>query len=122
MALTNKGTIVNIAPAQLPPDYVKPDFALNAYEYVRSIILSIPKATVENATKETTMANIVNEINTQVSALITADYDTVGLAVTAYSELNDLKSSFIVTEEFFSDVAINYYCKIEIFVLTEPLA
>jgi len=118
MALVNAGTLVNIGTSKLPSGYTKPTVTPIAGESKREMTLTIAKSVVENAAANTTMANILAQIVIQVDALVTADYDTVGLTVDVYTRLTEIDTNFDIAGELFTDAVINYLCTVEIFVKT----
>jgi len=118
MALNNEGTLVQISANRLPDGYVKPTVTEVVQEYIRSETLSIVKSGEENADPLVTMANIVAQITTDVSAIITADMDTVGLAVDVHTVLKGIVTDFTLAGVMFTDGAINYLCDVDVYVKT----
>ena len=97
MAISNLGAINSLPVAQKPSGYTDPVVAtFTDYEYVRTVQLSVLKATVEAASAATTMANIFNNatvgINKQVADIIAADFLTTP-AVTTYASLTALTTN-----------------------------
>lgn len=98
MAIVNNGCKVSLAANQLPAGYVKPNVnTFTDYEYHRTLVLSVLKATVHNADPAVTLANILAEaaigINKQVTDILAADF--LGAAnVTAYADLVRLENNF----------------------------
>lgn len=100
MPITNLGSINSLPDAQLPTGYTKPVVATFAdFEYVRTLTLSVLKATVETASPATTLAAILNNatvgINKQITDIITADFLATP-TVTSYAELLSLTTNFEV--------------------------
>lgn len=123
MALTNNGTAVFINASYLPSGYTKPTVTkVSDYEYKYSdAIITVAKSGVENATASTTFTNLVTAITTAISTMITTDFDTVGLTVTAYSNLKVVATNFDLEGVKYTNGAINYLCTCDIFVKTESL-
>jgi hypothetical protein len=98
MAITNNGTRNSLPAAQLPTGYVRPVVTtFTDGEYTRTLTLSIPKATVENADPAVTMANIISNgtvgITKQISDILAADY-LASATVTAFADLVGLGNNF----------------------------
>ena len=79
MALVNNGVKVSLKASQKPTGYSLPSVTtFTDYEYTRPMTLNVAKATVENATKATTLTNIISNatigISKQVDDIMTADY------------------------------------------------
>jgi hypothetical protein len=122
MAITNNGTHVTLSNDLLPSGYTKPSTTtFTDYEYTRELTLNVAKATVENATRATTLTNIVDDatvgIDAQVDAILAADYLATA-TVTAYTEFYDIESSIPVnnTGDFYTDTAVSYVCKCRLYV------
>jgi len=61
MPITNLGAQNNLSDLQLPTSYSKPSIAtFSDFEYIRTVVLNIPKATVETPTAQGTMLAIFN--------------------------------------------------------------
>lgn len=119
MALTFNGVALDVPASELPSGYTKPTVTLVANpEYRRSIDITVAKSTVENATDDTTVDNILTDVQTQLDAIVTADYDTVGLTVTASGRVIDLSTNFDISGVKFTNGAINYTAKVELLVTT----
>jgi hypothetical protein len=120
MALTNNGTKVSIPAAQLPSGYTKPSVTeFSDYEMkYSSRVFTIAKSTVENEDAVTTMENLIAQLNAEIETLISSDIDTVGLTVTAWSELRSLSTNNNLAGVKFTNGALNYILVVDIFVKT----
>lgn len=119
MALTHNGTKVNIPAAELPSGYTKPvvsDFDDHETKYT-SRVINIAKLGVENATKETTMGNIITQLNSDIETLLSADFDVTNTVV-SYAVLKSLSDNLTLDGVKFTNGAINYVCVVDIFVKT----
>lgn len=122
MAITNNGTTVTINSDKLPTGYTLPSITtFTDWEYKRELELNVAKATVESATKTTTLTNIIENatvgIDKQVDDILAADY--LGTAtVTAYTEFYDIESNINVSPstDFYNDTAVSYVCKCRLYV------
>ena len=119
MANVNSGTKVSLN--QLPTGYTVPaDPSFTDFEYESTIIeLSILKATVENATAATTLANIIADvtigIDKQVTDLVAA-LATNG--VTIYTELLALTTNLIFSDALYTNVAPSYKVTVKYYYKT----
>ena len=122
MAITNNGTRVSLPPAKIPTGYTLPTVtAVTDFEYSRTLTLSVLKATVENATKTTTLTNILGNasigITKQITDILAADYLATA-TVTAYAELTDIDSNIVCnpTSDFYNATAVSYICTVKLYV------
>lgn len=122
MAIVNNGTKVSLTPATLPTGYTLPTVTeITDYQYVRTLTLNVLKATVENATKTTTLTNILGDatigITKQISDILDADYLATA-TVTAYAELYDISSNITTspTSDFYNNTAVSYVCSVRLYV------
>ncbi|MCK9281352.1 MAG: hypothetical protein M0P71_12075 [Melioribacteraceae bacterium] len=123
MALTNNGTAVFILDSYLPAGYSKPvvtKVANAEYKY-SDAVFSIAKSGVENATAATTFTNLVAALTVAISAMITDDFDTVGLTVSAYANLKVVTTNHNLSGVLYTNGAINYVCTVDYFVKTEAI-
>lgn len=119
MALTFNGVKVSVAATVLPNGYSKPSVTeFTDYEYDRTEILTIAKSTVENADDDTTVNNIRAALDAAIQAIITADYDTVGLTVTSWADWTILQVNFNRGGVKFTDGVINFLCTCKIYIKT----
>ncbi len=121
MANTNNGTLVSLTASMLPSGYTAgadPSFDDAEYESA-TVELSVLKATVEDATPATTLANIIADvtigIDKQVSDLVVA-LSTDG--VTIYSDLLSIKTNLNFGEDFYKNVAPSYLCTVKYYYKT----
>lgn len=125
MAITNNGTKNSLGVSQIPTGYTKPTVTeFSDVEYPRTVVLNVLKATVENASPATTMANIIANatvgINKQVTDLLAADFLATA-TVTAYAELIGLSTNFATVSgdaDFLKNIAASYVCTVKIYVKT----
>ena len=122
MAIVNNGTKNSLSSDLLPSGYTRPTVTeISDYDYVSELTLSVTKATVENATKATTMANIIADgtvgITAQIDAILAADY-LASATVTAYTDWYKVSSNIEVntTSDFFNDTAVSYTCYCRLYV------
>lgn len=125
MALDYKGTITdNLPDGMKPSGYTDP--TVTTFEdgtYARTVELSIAKATVENATRATTLNQIRTDvtvgIDKQISDILTNDYDVTN-TVEAYGDLKALRSNIPpnggTDSEFLTDTAVAYVAVVDIYV------
>jgi hypothetical protein len=123
MALTNNGTAVYLTESYLPAGYTKPTvtkFSDSEYKDA-DVVVTIAKSTVENANKVTTFTALVAAVTAAVSAIITADFDTVDNTVTAFANLKFVDTNNDLAGVLYSNGALNYLCTVDIFVKTVAL-
>ena len=120
MALTHNGVKVSIPNAQLPSGYTKPSVTeFTDYELTyKNREFTIAKSSVENATASTTLTNLITQLDTDIETLLAADIDTVGLTVTAWSEVKRIRLNHNVDEVLFTNGTDNYLCTVDIYVKT----
>lgn len=124
MAVVDKGIKIEIPEALIPDGFSAPAYVeVSDYEYKREYQLTVLKSTVENAAKETTFGNIINDaaigILKQVLDLITADF--IGTNTVDYHTVwKEITSNFQRSKnnDFYTDTAISYSCKVEVFIKT----
>lgn len=124
MAHTNNGTKVSAPDEQIPSTYTKPTITtFTDHEHVRRVTFSVAKATVEHATANTTMANIIGNasigVTKQVTDFLAAEYIS-SLTLTAYADIvaitdNSLPQS---TGNFFKNAAAAYLVTVDIYIKT----
>ena len=111
MALNFNGVKVSVADSVLPDGYSKPEVTeFDDQEYDRVEILTVAKSTVEDPDDDTTVNAIRTALDTQIQAIITADYDTVTLTVDAWADWTILQTNFNKSGVKFTDGAINFLC------------
>ena len=123
MAITNNGTVNNLPAAQLPSGYTLPVVTtFSDYQYVRTLNLTILKATVENATPSTTMTNIITNgtigVNKQVQDIIAAAFIS-SETVTTYASLDSLstnQSQNSDDEVWLDNIAQSYTATVKLYI------
>ena len=121
MAIVNNGTKGSLKPNQLPSGYVHPAVTEVAdFEYKRQVVLTVLKATVENADPKTTLNNILNDlgigITKQVTDLVTSDL-IASKSVEIHAELLSISNNQqLGTTTFYNNVANSFTCIVNFFV------
>lgn len=123
MAIVNNGTQNLLPTDRLPSGYTRPTVStFTDYQYVRTITLSVLKATVENATESTTMTNIISNgtvgVTKQVDDILAADFLATATVV-AYADLKGLKTNYSSLGndgDYLNDTAASYECEVKIYV------
>jgi hypothetical protein len=122
MAITNNGTVNGLQTAWLPSGYTRPTVTkVTDYQYTYPLTLNVLKATVENATKATTMANIIANatigITKQITDILAADY-LASATVTAHAEWTGIKSNIEsdATTDLLNATAVSYVCTVILYV------
>lgn len=123
MALTYDGTKTDDLNINLKPTgYTDPTvttFDEDEATWSQITTLEVAKATVENATKATTLTNIVTDetvgITKQVTDLLTAQFDS-GLTGNAHASVLNIVTNLSpnVSSDFFSNVAAKYVVRVKI--------
>lgn len=108
----------------IPSGFVAPVVTeFEDFEYDRELTLSVLKSTVENASKATTLLNVINNgtigISKQVEDIITSDYINTN-TVTFYTDFLSISNSqqVSVTTDFYGNVALSYVVKVKVYVKT----
>jgi len=122
MAISNLGVVNNLPTSQKPTGYVDPVVTtFSDYEYKRVLTLSVLKATVENASPATTMANIIANatigLNKQIVDIVAADFLTTP-AVTTYGIWTGLNTNIPVDPNnvYLGNTAVSYVCTVELYI------
>lgn len=123
MAITNNGTKNSLVADHLPSGYTRPTVTtFTDYEYVRDLTLSVLKATVENATPATTMANIIANgtvgITKQIDDILAADFLS-SATVTAYADWIKISHNLATisgTGDYLDNIAMSYVCTVKLYV------
>jgi hypothetical protein len=124
MAISNLGALNSLSDLQIPSGYTRPTVAaFNDFEYVRTVTLSISKATVEAATPQATMLAIFNNstvgINKQIVDLIALDFLATA-TVTTYGQLISLTTNVEVGNfndpNYLTNAAVSYKATVNIYV------
>jgi hypothetical protein len=124
MAHTNNGCKVSAPDEHLPSTYVRPSITeIQDWKYKARKTFSVLKGTVENATPNTTVANIIANasigINKQVTDMLALEYiSTLTLVaftdIVAISETNQPPA----TGNMFKNVAPSYLVTCDVYVKT----
>ncbi len=122
MSITNNGA-KNSQPAnQIPSGYTAPTITeFTDWEYRRQFVLSIPKATVDNASKAITLANIYDDaavgIDKQITDIIAATYISTQTVTTWVDVLNvDTNQGNNTGTDFYNDDAVDYIAVVILYV------
>ncbi len=126
MAIINNGVKNSLPTQQIPASgYVRPTITeVEDYNYKRELTLLVPKATVQNATQATTLANIINDVavglTKQIDDILANDYDATN-NVTAHADFTKIKGSYdrdnvAGTYKFYEASAFNYVCTVILYV------
>ncbi len=125
MAITNNGTAHNLSANEKPSGYSDPSIiTFDDWESVSTRTLTVLKATVENATAATTMANIFNDVtiglDKQIEDIVAADY-LASATVTTWAELTNLTHNLAAINgagDYLKATAISYVCTVKYYVKT----
>jgi hypothetical protein len=124
MPITNLGAQNSLSDLQLPTAYNRPSIVTFAdFEYIRTVVLNIPKATVETATAQGTMLAIFNNatvgINKQIVDLIAAEFLATPV-VTTFGSLISLTTNVEVgnfqDQTYLTNQVVAYRATVQIFV------
>lgn len=124
MALTHNGVRNSLSAGQLPSGYTRPTVTtFSDQEYLFTLNLTVDKATVDDATASTTMANIISNatigLDKQVEDIINNDFDTTGNTVTAWTDWTGLSNNFTDTTgagDFLTTATCDYECTVKVYV------
>jgi len=120
MALVNNGIEVLLNADKLPVGYTKPvvtTFTDNEYQEVKEFIIG--KASVDDPVEVTTFTALVAQAVTDLGVAISTDFDTVGQTVTVYGSLEAVDHDLKLGEELYTNVALNYKCRVRYYVKAE---
>ena len=122
MAITNNGTVNSLDSSLLPSGYTRPTVTeISDYDYIKELVVEVDKVTVDNATKATTLTNIIGQatvgITAQVDAILAADY-LASATVTAYTDFYKISSNIEVntTSDFYNADSVVYVCSCRLYV------
>ena len=118
--LTHNGSVVSVPQAELPTGYTKPvvtEFSDYEQEYT-SRTMTVLKSTVENADGATTMTNLIAQLNTDIEALLSADFTIATLTVTSYAVVKSISTNDNLAGVKYTDGVLNYVLVVDIFVKT----
>lgn len=119
MALVQNGVKVDLASSYVPSGYTLPTvttFTDNTWFYEQTI--SVDKTTVDDPDEAVTMAAIVADITTQINVILNADFTVATLTVTAYCSFYEISSNLSLSDNFYTNDATSYECKIRMYVKT----
>ncbi len=123
MAITNNGTKNNLPDAAVPDGYSRPAVTtFTDYEYTRPLTLTVLKATVENATATTTMANIISNgtigITKQIDDIIAADFLSSATVThyTSWTGITHNLASILGDAAYLKDTAMSYTCTVIVYI------
>lgn len=124
MALVNNGVKISIPKSLQPAGFTYPSYTPMAeYEYCREFVLTIDKATVENADPVLTLQQIFNNavigVEKQVTDILTADYigtNTVEYLIEAVGIGGNICPS--LSNDFYLAVAPVYTIKAKVYIQT----
>jgi len=122
MAITNNGTKNSLPSNLLPSGYTRPSVTtFTDHDYVSELVIQVDKVTVDNATKATTLTNIIGQategITAKITAILAADY-LASATVTAYADFYKISSSIEVntTSDFYGNADVTYTCYCRLYV------
>jgi beta-xylosidase len=122
MAITNNGTVNSLDASLLPSGYTRPTVTeISDYDYVSELTLQVDKVTVDNATKSTTMTNIIGDgtvgITKQITDILAADY-LASATVTAYTDWYKISTNIEIntTSDLFNADLVTYTCYVRLYV------
>lgn len=125
MAITNNGTVNSLTDNEVPAGYTRPTVTtFTDWTDEGTRVLTVLKATVENATATTTMANIIADaaigITKQVTDILAAER-LASATVTAYADLIGLTNNFSDINGagvYLQATAASYQCTVKIYTKT----
>ena len=123
MAITNNGVAVLVNDLFIPAGYTKPTVTtfVTTGKPAYDIVLSVDRATVQNATRATTFTNIINNatvgISKQAEDLVTNDFDSANTVV-MYVDFTSIDSNIPRNKanDFYTDADDVYLCSCKIYV------
>ena len=127
MAITNNGTVNSLTTNEKPAGYSDPVVTtFDDSEYINDVTLSVLKATVENATATTTMANIIANatigLTKQCLDIVTADFIAASTVV-MYADWTGLSHNLAAINgagTYLKATAMSYTCTVRIYVKSTP--
>ena len=119
MALVQNGVKVDLASSYVPSGYTLPTVTtFTDYLYFYDQTLSVDKTTVDDPTEATTMAAIVADLTSQINVILNADFTVATLTVTAYCSFYEISSNLSLDDNFYTNDATSYECKLKVYVKT----
>jgi hypothetical protein len=124
MAVQDKGIKIELPEALVPDGFVAPAYVeVSDFEYKREYQLNVLKSTIQNADKDVTFGNIINDatigILKQINDIIVADFigtNTVEY-YTVWKVINS-NSQRSKGNDFYTSTAFSYICEVEVFIKT----
>jgi hypothetical protein len=124
MAVVDKGIKIDLPEALVPDAFVAPAYVeISDYEYKREYQLNVLKSTVENAAKDVTFGNIINDVTIgilkQINDIIVADF--IGTNTVEYYTVWKVVDSNVKRSkesDFYINTPFSYVCKVEVFIKT----
>lgn len=123
MALAAQATKISLNKTKLPTGYTDPGGSnlSNATPNYKDLVLTVAKATVENANKATTFDNIRTDatigIEKQVADLLANDFDDTANTITYNIDWKNIESNMEFAREFYTNVAAQYICTVDVYVV-----
>lgn len=123
MALVANATKISIHSSKLPTGYTDPGGTnlASAQPKYENLVLSIAKATVQNATKSTTFDNIRTDvtigIEKQIADKLGLEMDDTANTITYNIDWKDINDNQNITDEFYTDTAAAYKALVDVYVV-----
>jgi choline kinase len=124
MPITDQGIKIELPENLVPENFAPPAYTeISDFEYKREYTLTVLKSTVQNAAKETTFSNIINDVAIgilkQINDLVVADFIGTN-QVDYYSIFKDIQSNVVrsLNSQFYTDTAFSFVCKVEVYIKT----
>lgn len=123
MAVTFNGTSNELPSGKVPTGFTDPTVTkvtVTGDTYISTHSIEIAKATVENATKATTLANIFDDVavglDKQMGDICANDFNA-SATVEAHAEVIDLVSNQVpnATSDFLDDTATKYVATVKLY-------
>jgi len=118
----NNGTTSLIGSPNEPDGFVEtPVTTFTDAEYFRDVQLDILKSTVEDNDNSVTLQNILDDLTSSVTSLVSPDFDASSLTVTCYTSLLQLAHNGHSTDPndaWMNDSAELYQCLLRINIKT----
>lgn len=123
MALVQNATKISVHPSKIPAGYTDPagvNLSAPQPKY-ENLVLSIAKATVENATKETTFDNIRTDavvgIEKQIADKLGLEMDDAANTITYNIDWKNIEDNQAINDEFYTDTAQAYKALVDVYVV-----
>lgn len=123
MAITNNGVVNSLPASQIPSGYTRPTVTtFTDWQYKRTLTLTVLKATVENATRATTMTNIIENgtigLEKQIVDIVAEDFIS-SETVTTYGDWTVFSNNFVDvtgTGTVLTDTASSYTATVILYI------